>query len=252
MLDIKVLKAHELEFIFKHVKLEGWDVEELHIRCQYKAHPKDFFIAYKDNKAIGFILAIKHSDYFGFISTLLVLKEFRKNGYGTELLQYGIKHLAGCQIALNSVKNKESLYEKFGFKSYFDQINYKFIVGSIVKDVSHTLDDFDSKLSLNGRSKYEECIFTNKNIRYKAITANNIISSFGISSKYLDGYKVVINSKNIDEALSLFFELIKEFDNGDAIYIESTKMEAVTIRLVKYLNMIEYSSLTRMYNKVLI
>lgn len=252
MLTIKTLKQEQLELLFTYATLEGWNVEESHIRSQQKVYNKDFFIAYKGTQLVGFIIAIKHKDNFGFISTFIVLKKYRLKGYGRKILEHAIKHLDGCQIALNSVVNKESIYEKFGFKSYFSVNTYKFIVGSVTlkKSHIHTID-LDTKLSLKNQDRYMRYLLSDKGTVYKAIKAKNDISSFAFMTKYSDGYKIVIKSNNMDEIIVLFFKLIENLKEKTPIYLESTKLEPLTQTLVKLLKMRIYLSYTRMYNKIL-
>ena len=249
---IRALKDNELSLLFKYSALEGWDNEKVHTKALYHSYPDDFFIVYKDKQLIGFILALKHSDKFGFISNLLVLKEFRNLGYGKKIFDYGLKHLDGCQIALDSVVGKETLYEKSGFKSYFDVVTYKFISASVsLPQTDFEVVGFDKKLSLKDRDTYMSEMILSKETIYKAIKNKEKISSFALAFHYIDGYKLHIESEDINEAITLFFTLTKAYKKGTAIYLQASPLSPMIEAIVELLKMKADSKSIRMYNFIL-
>jgi len=251
-MKIQKLQENELSLLFKYASLEGWDTEEAHTLALYRAHPNDFFIAYKRGQLLGFIVAIKHSSEFGFISSFLVLKEFRSLGYGKQILNFALKHLEGCQIALDSVVDKTTLYERVGFKAYFDVITYCFETGSIkLPSSSIKTINFDENLALLSDNSYISTIVENKKVNYRAVKDSNIVSSCAFTFEYRDGYKIHIESKDINEALTLFFKLTNEFRKGTNIYLQASKLSPLLLAIVQALNMYETSKFIRMYNKIL-
>jgi len=250
-MQIRTLQQKELELLFFHFKQENWDSEELHTNALFLSHPKDFFIAYQGKKLLGFILAIKYSHEFGFISSFIVLKEFRGLGYGQVLFTFALEHLKGCQIALDSIVEKQELYKKFGFLPYFDVITYKFITNSVTLPSSkiETID-FDKNLSLEGQNPYMINMLLNKDITYKAVKKENTISSFAFSFKYKDGYKIHIESLDINEAITLFFALSDAYKKQTAIYLQTSKQSSILLAIAELLEMSEYNKFVRMYNKI--
>ena len=250
-MQIKTVKQKELASLFFHSKQEGWDNEELHTTALFKAHPNDFFIAYEGKKLIGFILAIKHSKEFGFISSFIVLKEFRGLGYGQKLFTFALEHLKECQIALDSIIDKQQLYKKFGFLPYFDVIIYKFITGSVTLPSNKIKSiNFDKKLSLKNQNSYMINMLLNKSVMYKAIKKEDTISSFAFSFHYKDGYKIHIESLDINEAVTLFFVLSQRYKKGTAIYLQASKLTPIILAMSELLNMSEVNKFVRMYNKI--
>lgn len=76
-----------------------------------------------NNKIIGFIIAIKDDEERVNIINFLIQKKYRKNGYGTFLLEKTIEKIKGLKeikrIVLNvKTTNKEAiaLYKKFQFQ----------------------------------------------------------------------------------------------------------------------------------------
>ena len=251
-MKIKNLQEQDLSLFFHYAQLEKWDIEEIHIRTLLKTNPDDFFIFYENSKLLGFVVALRESEEFGFISSVLVLEEFRNLGYGKMIFSFALEHLEGCQIALDSLLTQESFYEQFGFESYFDVIHYKFITGNITaKSHNYELIDFDKKLSLLGVSEYIRLLLSQHTLEYKAIKSHNTVSSYAFSFAYKDGYKITIDADNINETSTLFFALADKYDKGTNIYIQVTKLSPLLEILVQTLQMSKVSKMTRMYNKIL-
>jgi len=250
-MKIQALKEHELSQLFDYAQLEGWDVEEAHTLALFKTHPNDFFICYKDNMLIGFIVALKESDTFGFISSFLVLKEFRGQGYGKQIFEFALEHLKGCQIALDSVIGKEKFYETYGLKSYFDVYHYRFKVGSVTlpKIPFEITSQIDTELIQ--KNNYLNVLLQDKTVIYKAIHTNSKLSSYAFSFNYKDGYKITIDSQDINEALALFFDFGGNYEDGSYVYIQVTKLSPILEVIVELLKMEEDSKSVRMYNKIL-
>ena len=249
---IRNLTLAELPLLYKYTQKEGWDNEEIHSNALFKTHPNDFFIAYKNKQLIGFILAVKYSDDFGFISDFLVLQQFRSCGYGEKIFAYAMKHLKGCQVSLNSVHAHSKLYKKHNFLYYFDVIVYKFYTGSVTLEVPlHKAIDFDGKLSLKNQDDYMKEMFKDDKILYKAIKNQDKVSSFAFTFAHKDGYSMYLDSQDIDEALSLFFILIEKLPPNTNIYMQADKLSPVQEVVAERLKMSVDSKMYRMYNKML-
>ena len=248
---IDKLQEDQLNLFFHYAQLENWDIEELHIRTLLKLHPNDFFIFFKDDALLGFVVALKESEEFGFISSVLVLKEFRSLGYGKEIFAFALEHLKGCQIALDSVLGQESFYEKFGFQSYFNVILYKFLKGSVTLNKSvYDVIDLTKELAAKELNDYTQLMMDSKETQYKAIINEDTISSYAFTFAYKDGYKVHIESEDINEAVALFFALITPYKEHTSIYLQASKLSPLLLALSEVLSMQEVSKFTRMYKSL--
>lgn len=259
-MTIRVLKQNELSSFFSACEVEGWINDISHIKCLYKSYPNDFFIALNDKKIVGFVLAIKDNPEFGTISNLLVLKKFRSQGFGKELLNHALKHLDGCQIAINSLPGKERVYEAVGFKKYYETSIFSFNTGLTklpnsyitVSDVSQSdLLEYNKQHNSLKKSSYISCLFNSKDNLYKAVYKDGNISSYGIRLKYNDGYKIVLASNEINEAVTLLFTLLDDLEDLTPIYMEISQIEQLLLAIADLLKMKKLSFTTKMYNKVL-
>lgn len=260
MLIIRELQHNELTSFLTYFENEGWDNELAHIECLYQSYPNDFFIAYHDNALVGFILAVKESEIFGTISNLLVVNEFRSQGFSKELLSFALIHLDGCQIAIESMQGKEKIYEAFGFKSYYESSLFSFNTPIILQADSHIkVSDVDlsSFLECNKRLNslknisYLTCICNSNSTICKAVYKDQLISSYAILFPYKDGYKIALASSDINDSLSLLSNVTQGLEDQIPIYMDISQLEPFKLALVDLLNMKKISTTTKMYNKIL-
>ena len=251
-MHISTLKEHQLELLLLHSSFEGWDIEKAHIIALFKTYNDDFFIAYKEQQLLGFIVALKKSPLFGFISTFLVLKEFRGLGYGKKLFEHALKHLKGCQIALDSLEDKTTFYEKKGFQRYFDVLTYKFITGSVsLNKHNYRFVKSAKTSSTKSTDEYLKNLLLDKDVNYQEIQGSEEKNSYAFTFPYKDGYKISIESSDINEAIALFFNLCDTHPKGTSIYMQVSKLSPLLEALVDALKMTETSKNIRMYNKIL-
>jgi GNAT superfamily N-acetyltransferase len=246
---IRSLKPQELELLYAHSRLEEWDIEEEYIHSSHTTSPEDFFIAYEDEKLVGFIIASKQSEDFGLINSFLVVKSLRGLGYGKKLFNHALEYLQGCKIAVDSPKSNKIFYENLGFVSHFDIITYQYKLDKTYMPPSFYIDviDFDEKLSLAGQDEEMKVLILSDGTKYKAIQKENFISSFALMVKYSDGYKIHVESQDLKETISLYFALTEHLENDSNIYIQITDLSPMLQDFVQLLNMREDSRLTRMY-----
>lgn len=245
--QIRELKEQELSLLFHYSSKEGWDNESLHTQALFHQHPHDFFIAYEQKNLIGFVIALKNSSAFGFISNLLILQEFRNCGFGRKLFNHALSHLKGLQIGLDSVIGQEAFYERAGFESYFLVSSYKFNKGSVtLPTMSIAVSDFSKEYSLENKDASMQELICNKATNYKAIRHKE--NSFALSFSYAQGYKIHLESEDINEALTLFFALVNEHNEGTLIYLQASPLSPLLEALVQLLKMDVHAQHKRMYN----
>lgn len=72
----------------------------------------------------------------------------------------------------------------YGFKSYFDLIHYKFLIGSINLPKSSLLLSKKLKQKAFQENTYLQTLFQDKDVNYRAISEGKNISSFAFSLSY--------------------------------------------------------------------
>ena len=75
--------------------------------------------------------------------------------------------------------------------------------------------------------------------------------TFTFTFKYRDGYKINIETQDINDAIILFFALTHHLEAGINIYLQVTPLLPILEALVELLKMSTDSKLLRMYNKII-
>ncbi len=256
MFDISVMQEDGLHYLFEWAVLEQWRSEPLHIACLFRTQREGFFIAYVDGKPAGMVLAVKQGEHFGIISNLVVLKAFRSRGLGKRLFEQALEYLAGRQIFLDSIITKQEMYKRAGFRRVHDVGCYAFKVGTVtlpesdIETVEHVdtkrLLAFDAEAAGFDRSDYLRCILSSEQIHLRAVDAGQTLSSYALCFAYADGYKIILASRDINEALTLFFALIVNIRPHTPIYLNATDSEPLTLAIVTLLKMERVSHTIRM------
>ena len=245
-MQIRILKKEELELLFLYSSQEGWNNEVELTTALQQTNPDDFFIAHLNGELLGFIVALKHSQELGFISSFLVLQEFRSLGYGKKLFSFALKHLGSRQIGLDSFHDKQDFYKRAGFKPYYEITLYKFTTGMVTLP-TEKIKTIKSVKNLHNKNEYIRIMLLDKRVSYEEINDK----TFAFMFKYKDGYKINIESEDINDAIMLFFALTNKLALGTSIYIQTTPLLPLLEALIELLNMSKESKLVRMYNKII-
>jgi len=141
---IRNILRDELDFAYYLTELEGWGTSREQLENLFLFSPKGFFISDSNGTLEGIISAIYYGT-FGFIGNLIVLKEFRNQGKGSNLIKHAIDYLLSLgvkTIMLDSVPEMCSLYEKFNFKSVCRSLRLE---GDIIQKPNIQLKLMDQK-----------------------------------------------------------------------------------------------------------
>jgi len=242
ILTISTLKKEDFTLLLHYLKSENNYVEEFFLLCQFELYSQDFFVAYLHKKLVGFVVARRESLEFGTLSSLYVLKEFRRKSFAKQLISHALTHLEQRQVLIESVLGKERLYENFGFKSYLSTTTYRLKLEEIL-NIKPTLEV--------NPEEYEEfrCLLKNKSTQLLAIKGNK--SAFALSLKESHFYKLSIHSHNQEEIATLLYELCKDFSTQSTLLIEASLLQTPLLSFIQNISATKESTRTKMYNKIL-
>ncbi|MFW9987123.1 MAG: GNAT family N-acetyltransferase [Candidatus Odinarchaeota archaeon] len=195
MIKIKQLKTSEIDFAHHLTEKENWGVMKEELISLHSFSPKSYFIAQEigSNELIGTI-SLTPYDTFSFIGNVIVLKEYRGQGIGTQLLKHAIgysKNLGINTIMLDGIENAIPLYERVGFKKYCKSFRLNGKIQTHNNKISPfvrlmTFDDLGKVFQLDlkhfkaDRSALLMDLFTTFPELCKVIERNGVITSFSM------------------------------------------------------------------------
>lgn len=128
-LEIKKLTMDMVEDVFQ-IEKTFFDVSDnSSILSSFKSQNLEYFVLFFENQIVGFLecsVILDEAELY----EIAIKKEFQGRGLSKLLMEYFInfcndKNVNTIFLEVNKINNKAiSLYEKFGFKKYFERKNY--------------------------------------------------------------------------------------------------------------------------------
>jgi predicted N-acetyltransferase YhbS len=112
------MEANDIPFAMGLTASEGWSDIPSDFEALLGYSPNAVFVAERSKEKLGMVSAVSYGA-FGFIGCLIVQKERRNRGIGTELTRYAADHLERLgneRIFLDAVQEAIPLYERLGFR----------------------------------------------------------------------------------------------------------------------------------------
>ncbi|HDS08757.1 MAG TPA: GNAT family N-acetyltransferase [Firmicutes bacterium] len=211
-----IMSEMDIPFALELVEYEGWNYTEDDFLRLLKLNPSGCFICWKAGKRVGIITTSIYGNY-AFIGTLIIKKEYRKQGLGRSLLEFTISYLrdSGVKtIELDGVFSAVKLYRDLGFHDKYLSLRFEKSYGTKSEDtvLYHPQDfsglpELDFELTRIHRSdllneylkvfKDHVFIFKRKEIEsyaiVKAETKKSVSVTFFIS-RTTEGAEIILNS----------------------------------------------------------
>lgn len=116
------LAVNELYDIL-HLRIKVFSIEQdcVYMDMDYKDQKASHLLGYLDNTLVAYSRLFKSGDYFdtASIGRVIVAEEYRKYGYGHELVQKSIKGVISCfnenAITISAQEHLKNFYGKHGF-----------------------------------------------------------------------------------------------------------------------------------------
>lgn len=116
-MQIRLMREADIDFALQMTSTEGWSSTRLDFEELLQFDPEGCFVAEVDEIPIGMVCSCPY-DGFGFVSNLIVDREYRYKQYGTILMKHIIEYLEKRGVMtqlLDGVIKAISLYERLGF-----------------------------------------------------------------------------------------------------------------------------------------
>ncbi len=113
--QIRPLQREEIALAIDWAAAEGWNPGLDDAPAFYAADPEGFLVGLLDGQPIAVISAVRYGSNAGFIGFYIVRPDYRGQGYGWQIWQAAMSHLAGRSIGLDGVIAQQANYAKSGF-----------------------------------------------------------------------------------------------------------------------------------------
>ncbi len=117
-MDLRTMTKQDIPAGLRLKDLAGWNQTAADWNRFLDASPSGCFVALVDEQVCGTVTTISFEDRFAWVGMVLVDREYRNRGMGTQLLEKAIEHLDQRRIPtikLDATPQGKPLYEKLGF-----------------------------------------------------------------------------------------------------------------------------------------
>ena len=256
---IKVMNRAEVDLAVEWAAVEGWNPGLHDADCYYSADSQGFLIGYLDDKPIATISVIRYGTSFGFLGFYIVAPDYRGQGYGIQIWNAGLEHLAGRTIGLDGVVAQQENYKKSGFKLAYRNVRYAGSGGGqsredvgIVDLASvpfETVAAYDRPFFPADRSDFTKNWIGQPDSHALGIVEHGSLAGYGVIRRCRAGYKIgPLFADTPQLAESLFLALRAKTTLTDTIYLDTPEMNPAAIKLAERYHMTVSFETARMYS----
>lgn len=124
----KATLPSEVEFAIEIGRKEDWGVVTHDSELFFSIDPDNSYIGELEGKQVAHVLALKYDRMeYCYIGMYIVKKEFRGKGYGRKTWDRAWSDIPDtCVVSLSTGLNTVSMYEKYGFKTAWNEFTYSY------------------------------------------------------------------------------------------------------------------------------
>jgi hypothetical protein len=121
---VSVATARDMRLLRDWADDEGWNPGESDGQAFHSADPHGFFFGRLNGQAVASVSAVRYGSDFGFVGFYIACPAVRGHGYGIQVWQAGMAHLAGRNVGLDGVVEQQDNYRKSGFRRVWNNVRY--------------------------------------------------------------------------------------------------------------------------------
>jgi len=127
---VRKMSIDDTDFALSLTSGEGWSDIRSDFESLISYSPTAAFVGEEDGRRIGMVSAVSYGK-LGFIGSLIVVRDCRNKGHGTNLMKHAIEHLSGLGVKtlmLDAVEAAIPVYRKLGFSTVCRSLRMKGVV----------------------------------------------------------------------------------------------------------------------------
>ena len=255
---IRTMKREEVDIAVDWAAQEGWNPGLNDAACYSSADPNGFLVGMLGDQPIATISAVRYGGAFGFLGFYIVKPEYRGKGYGIQIWNAAMQHLAGRNIGLDGVVEQQANYKKSGFQLAYRNIRYAGIGGGTPQPDSSIVQL--SAFPFQAVSSYDQPFFPIERFRFLdawihqpdshalGILQEGGLAGFGVIRRCRVGYKIgPLYADGPELAERLLLALKSCAKPSEAIYLDVPEVNKAAVALAERHQMSVSFETARMY-----
>lgn len=261
-LDIRKATQNEFSTAIEWAAGEGWNPGLDDLAVFHDTDPQGFLMGYVEGRPVASISVVRYGEGYGFLGFYIVAPEHRGRGYGLQLWNAGLAHLAGRTIGLDGVVAQQANYRKSGFELAGRNVRYSGVFGGVGtgagsgvsalerRDLSEVVD-YDRAFFPADRRSFIEAWCCGRDVatrRGVIARAAGAVTGFGVIRACRDGYKIgPLFADDPAIAASLLDALCATMAAGSSVSLDVPEDNAAAVRLAEAAGLEPSFETARMY-----
>jgi hypothetical protein len=264
---IRPLGIDEVSVPVDWAAAEGWNPGVSDVGPFWHQDPQGFLGGFLDGTMIACISAVRYDATFGFVGFYIVAPGWRGQGYGIQMWDAALAHLADVRtVGLDGVVDQQSNYRKSGFALAYRSVRYAGLAAPgyhpDVQDNARGLRLVPAaETALDSLVRYDAEHFGAERTRFVrdwiaapghhgivAETSGSRIAGYGVIRPCRDGYKVgPLFAADSEIAAHLLSALLATVTPGSPVFLDPPVPNAAAVEMVSRLGWRPIFETARMY-----
>ncbi len=254
---VRKMSIDDTDFALSLTSGEGWSDIRSDFESLISYSPTAAFVGEEDGRRVGMVSAVSYGK-LGFIGSLIVVRDCRNKGHGTNLMKHAIGHLRGLGVKtlmLDAVEAAIPVYRRLGFSTVCRSLRMKGVVEARRTDNvrSGTKRDLSTVLAIDrahfgaDRSHFLKRTWSLFPEFCKTLHVGKTIQGYVMGSPRNDFVRVApwIVNEGAHRGEDLLGELAAQ-SGGKALRMGVLERDSTTVELLNELGFEEVSSSYRM------
>lgn len=255
---VRALARAELGTVLDFAAAEGWNPGLHDAGPFHAADPEGFFGAFLDGELIGSVSAVRYGESFGFIGLYIVKPAWRGQGYGMQLWQRALAHLAGRAIGLDGVVERQADYARSGFALAYRNVRYQGAAPAaapipsgivpLAQVPSAALAGYDARQFPAPREAFLKAWIAQPESRALGVMGADGLAGYGVIRRCRNGWKIgPLFADHAEHAEALFQALCGQAAAGDPVFLDLPEPHRAAVALAERHGMRIVFETARMY-----
>ncbi len=254
-LHLRHMTREEAALAVSWAAAEGWNPGVNDAAIFYDTDPNGFFLAECDSQPVGSASAVAYGDSFGFGGLYIVVPEYRQSGIGVSLWRRSSRYLAGRNVGIDGVLERQENYKRLGFQMAYRNIRFEAIGGGSkpADAVSLTALPFEEILAYDTRhfpaqrERFLRLWVSQPQGAALGIMRDGRLRGYGVLRPCVKGFKIGPLFADGPEEAETLYQALASHAPGEPVYLDVPEVNREAVALAHRYGMRTVFETARMY-----
>ena len=255
---LRKARRDELDTIIEWAAREGWNPGLADAPAFWAADPEGFFVAEEAGVLAAALSVVRFGDSYAFLGFYMAHPDFRGQGIGYALWNFGVSTMGGRTVGLDGVVAQQDNYRRSGFVYAHANVRYGgevSVAEPSVKELTEVapvlmpaIIDYDQRICGTRRETFlKEWLRPSEQRTSFAYLRGTAVAGYGTIRACREGYKIGPLFADSDTVADLLFRQLVACVGGGLIFLDSPEPNPAARDLCSRYNLVSVFETARMY-----